>query len=208
MQTEWSTILAKAEEWQQSLQQEDKPTEVQLLASEVAIALNSPYAGVVQNRFEQVAGKYKWEIAPGEPIPEIVEWYTNKIKYSKRPEMAGKPAAVLARQDMGDRDLAAAIYDEWEKWAKSLLKTHESKVQSLAPINEPKGVTQTVDVPSKSGVSATDSLLPSDPVERRQKLQEIYDSSAIHKVIVRGWLKDNPDWNLEIVEHQIREIQF
>lgn len=207
VQTEWSTILAKAQEWQQSLQQEDKPTQGQLLASEVAIALNSPYAGTVNNRFEQVAGKYKWEIAPGEPIPEIVEWYTNKIKYSKRPEMTGKPAAVLARQDMSDRYLAAAIYDEWEKWAKSVLKTHEVKVQTLAPINEPKGVTQTVDVPSKPS-KATDALLPSDPVERRQKLQEIYDSSAIHKVIVRGWLKDNPDWNLEIVEHQIREIQF
>src|SRR5207237_9937609 len=85
VQTEWSTILAKAEEWQQSLQQEDKPTEGQMLASEVAIALNSPYSGAVNNRFEQVAGKYKWEIAPGGPIPEIVEWYTNKIQYSKRP---------------------------------------------------------------------------------------------------------------------------
>lgn len=208
VQTEWSTILAKAEEWQESLQQEDKPTEGQMLASEVAIALNSPYSGAVNNRFEQVAGKYKWEIAPGEPIPEIVEWYTNKIQYSKRPEMTGKPAAVLARQDMSDRYLAAAIYEEWEKWAKSVLKTHEFKVQSFTPKNEPKGVTQTVDVPSKPAVRATDALLPSDPVERRQKLQEIYNSSAIHKVIVRGWLKDNPDWNLEIVEHQIREIQF
>ncbi|HAJ62082.1 MAG TPA: hypothetical protein DCP31_24930 [Cyanobacteria bacterium UBA8543] len=207
VQTEWSTILAKAEEWQDSLQQEDKPTEGQKLASEVAIALNSPYAGTANNRFDQVAGKYKWEIAPGEPIPEIVEWYTNKIKYSKRPEMTGKPAGVLARQDLSDRYLAASIYDEWEKWAKSVLKTHEVKVQTLAPINEPKGVTQTVDVPSKPS-RATDALLPSDPVERRQKLQEIYDSSAIHKVIVRGWLKDNPDWNLEIVEHQIREVQF
>jgi hypothetical protein len=40
---------------------------------------------------------------------------------------------ALARQDFCDRFLAAGIYEEYQKWAKSVLSNHNAKVQATAP---------------------------------------------------------------------------
>lgn len=128
-----SQLVEAVREWQQSKREWDAPTPGQLLATEVAIALNSPQAGVVVDRFKKTADKYDWEIAPGEPVQQILEWYAKKIQYSKRPEFTGKPPMALARQDFCDRFLAAGIYEEYQKWAKSVLSNHNAKVQATAP---------------------------------------------------------------------------
>ncbi len=128
--TSHSQLVEAVREWQQSQLEWDAPTPGQLLASEVAIALNSPQATVVVDRFKKTAGKYDWEIAPGEPVPHILEWYAKKIQYSKRPEFAGKPPMALARQDFCDRFLAAGIYEEYQKWAESVLGNHTAKIQA------------------------------------------------------------------------------
>jgi DNA-binding Lrp family transcriptional regulator len=125
-----SQLVEAVREWQESKLKWDAPTPGQLLASEVAIALNSPQAGIVVDRFKKTADKYDWEIAPGEPVPQILEWYAKKIQYSKRPEFTGKPPMALARQDFCDRFLAAGIYEEYQKWAKSVLSNHNAKVQA------------------------------------------------------------------------------
>jgi hypothetical protein len=143
-----SQLVAEVIEWQHSRLEEDAPTPGQLLASEVAIALNNSQSGEVVDRFKKTGGKYDWEIAPGEPVPQILEWYAKKIQYSKRPEAAGKPPIVLARQDFCDRFLAAGIYEEYQKWAKSVLSNHNAKVQATAPL--PRDTTEvTIEVASR-----------------------------------------------------------
>ncbi len=134
--TSHSELVVAVREWQQSKLEWDAPTPGQLLASEVAIALNKSEAGVGVNRFKKTAGKYDWEIAPGEPVPQILEWYANKIQYSKRPEFTGKPPMALARQDFCDRVLAAGIYEEFQKWANSVIGNHNAKIQTTAPNSE------------------------------------------------------------------------
>ena len=96
-------LVVEAEAWQQSLTVIETPTPGQVLANELLIVLNSPDADQVENRLKQQGGKYNWEIMAGEPVPEIVSWYAGQIQNSKPPEWTGKPASVLAREDLRDR---------------------------------------------------------------------------------------------------------
>jgi hypothetical protein len=141
-------LVEAVREWQQSILEWNAPTPGQLLASEVAIALNQSQADVVVDRFKKTADKYDWEIAPGEPVPQILEWYAKKIQYSKRPEFAGKPPMALARQDFCDRFLAAGIYEEYQKWAKSVLANHQAKLQTTTT-NHEEVTDRTIEVASR-----------------------------------------------------------
>ena len=143
-----SQLVEAVREWQQSILEWNAPTPGQLLASEVAIALNQSQADVVLDRFKKTADKYDWEIAPGEPVPQILEWYAKKIQYSKRPEFAGKPPMALARQDFCDRFLAAGIYEEYQKWAKSVLANHQAKLQTTTT-NHEEATDRTIEVASR-----------------------------------------------------------
>lgn len=216
LESEWPVLLAKAQEWYESLATSNTPTEGEMLANELAIVLNSPQAALVEDRFEKVNGKYKWETQPGEPIPALLDWYSKQIKLSKRPELSGKPAMVIARVDFRDRFLAASIYEEWRKYAKQLIGNHDMQIASIATqatnketsSSKTEASSATVDV-TPNPISMKEALVPSDPEKRIKYLQEFYDISGIHKVIVRGWLKDNlHQWGLEIVKHKIQEIPF
>ena len=216
LESEWSVLLAKAQEWYESLVTSNTPTEGETLANELAIVLNSPQTALVEDRFEKVNGKYKWETQPGEPVPALLDWYSQQIKLSKRTELSGKPAMVIAREDFRDRFLAASIYEEWRKYAAQLIGNHDMQIASMATQTTNKelssGKTEassaTVDV-TPNPISMKQALVPDDPEERIKFLQEFYDISGVHKVIVRGWLKDNIDkWYLEIVNHKIQEIPF
>jgi DNA-binding Lrp family transcriptional regulator len=170
-----SQLVEAVREWQQSKLEWDAPTPGQLLASEVAIALNNSQADLVVDRFKKTADKYDWEIAPGEPVPQILEWYAKKIQYSKRPEFTGKPPMALARQDFCDRILAAGVYEEYQKWAQSVLSNHNAKVQTNAPQGEDP-TTVTIEVASR----------PTGTLVNRIKA---YTSQA-HVAILRKSLQD------------------
>jgi len=192
-------LIAAVTEWQQSKIEWDAPSPGQLLASEVGIALNSPVAGGVVDRFKKTAGKYDWEIAPGEPVPEILEWYAKQIQYSKRPEFAGKPPMALARQDFCDRFLAAGIYEEYQKWAKSVIRNHHTKVQTLCSQQHPSATA--THQPDAKDMTIEVASRPTGTVVNRIKA---YISQA-HVSVLRKSLQDTINTALKASDISLSE---
>ena len=199
-QLDWPTVLAKAEEWQQSRSLERVPTKGQILAESVAIARNLPQAQVV-DRFKKTGGCYDWEIAPGEPVPDILEWYADShIKFSKRPEMSGKPSVVLARQDFENRFVAAAIFSEYEKWAKRFKANSTSAFESTWQEHRPASE-QTVDVVAQ----ASDEQKLKDKIARLQAYLNSEFPMLMNRAVAEVEASQNP--KLEIIDGKV-EVAF
>ena len=196
LQVEWEDVLGKCDEWQKSISIVQEPTKGQLLATEVAIALNKAQIEVT-NRFEKVGNCYQWEIAPGVPIPDIVDWYANQISKSKRPELAGKTASVIAALDFQNLSIAAIVYGDYEKYAQTIIGNCDRITESKSAfIPKP---------PSETTVSVTPEPNTEDELSSRIARLQGYLNGGIPFFINRALAEIESGTELVIVNGIVEE---